>query len=85
MTDITIEALKLRERELQINVALNQGALDEIRHIIAEVERRRGGRPRKTAEVAIIPQRVAAEIETDEQGELPSIEEMRGILKETTP
>ena len=68
MTDITIEALKLRRRELEINVAMNQGALDEIRHIIAEVERRRGGRPRKTENIAIIPQRVAggvAETETD--------------------
>ena len=70
MTDITIEALKLRRRELEINVAMNQGALDEIRHIIAEWERRRGGRPRKTENIAIIPQRVAGashEPETDEQ------------------
>jgi hypothetical protein len=76
MTDITIEALKLRERELQIKVALNQGALDEIRHIIAEVERRRGGRPRNVSKLnphpqqGVIPQRVAggsAETETDEQ------------------
>ena len=70
MTDITIEALKLRRRELEINVAMNQGALDEISHIIAEVERRRGGRPRKGSQIAIVPQRVAggiAETETDEQ------------------
>lgn len=78
MMDITIEALKLRRRELEINVAMNQGALDEISHIIAEWERRRGGRPRKPAEacserraaVAIIPQRVEGgerQAETDEQ------------------
>jgi hypothetical protein len=74
MTDITIEALKLRERELQINIAMNQGAIEELRHIIAEMERRRGGRPRKTAEVAIISQRVAGgvheEPETDEQDDV---------------
>ena len=87
MTDITIEALKLRRRELEINVAMNQGALDEISHIIAEVERRRGGRPRKTA-IVEMPQRVAggvAETETDDEGPLPSIDEVRGILKETMP
>ena len=70
MTDITIEAVKLRRRELEINIAMAQGALEEINNIIAEMERRRGGRPRKSAEVSIIPQRVAgagAEAETDEQ------------------
>jgi hypothetical protein len=67
--DSVLVALKLRERELQINVAMNQGALDEIRHIIGEVERRRGGRPRKSA-IIEMPQRVAgasAEAERDEQ------------------
>jgi hypothetical protein len=67
--DSVLVALKLRERELQINIAMNQGALDEIRRIIAEVERRRGGRPRKSA-IIEMPQRVAggvAETETDEQ------------------
>jgi hypothetical protein len=34
---------------------MNQGAIDEIDHIIAEVERRRGGRPRKqTAGLTVI-------------------------------
>ena len=68
MTDITIEALKLRRRQLQINVAMHQGALEEIDNIIAEMERRRGGRPRKTEHISIIPGRVAggvAETETD--------------------
>lgn len=68
--DITVEALKLRRRELEIDKALIQGALDEISHIIGEMERRRGGRPRKASEnIAIIPQRVAGaahEPETDE-------------------
>ena len=70
MTDITIEALKLRRRALEINIAMHQGALEEIDNIIHEMERRRGGRPRKSVEVSIIPQRVAggsAEAETDEQ------------------
>ena len=70
MTEITLEALKLRRRAVEINIAMNQGALEEIDNIIHEVERRRGGRPRKSAEVSIIPQRVAgasAEAETDEQ------------------
>lgn len=85
MTEITIEALKLRRRELQINKAMTEGAIDEISHIIAEMERRRGGRPRKAAATAITPLRVAGsashEPETDEQGELPSIDDVRGILK----
>ena len=58
MTDITIEALKLRRRQLEINVAMHQGAIEEIDHIIAEMERRRGGRPRKSA-IVEMPQRVA--------------------------
>jgi hypothetical protein len=77
MSDITLEALKLRRRELQINVAMNQGALDEIDRIIAEMERRRGGRPRKMMQLGPdgvirpveMPQRVAgaaAEPETEE-------------------
>ena len=68
MSDITIEALKLRRRALEINIAMNQGALEEIDNIIGEMERRRGGRPRKTENIAIIPGRVAggiAEAETD--------------------
>ena len=83
--DITVEALKLRRRELEIDKALIQGALDEISHIIGEMERRRGGRPRKSENISIIPGRVAggsAETETDEQGPLPSLDEVRGILKE---
>ena len=31
MTDITIEALKLRRRALEINIAMHQGVLEEIR------------------------------------------------------
>jgi hypothetical protein len=70
MTDITLDALRLRERELELDAVLIRGRVLEIRNMIQEMERRRGGRPRKPAEVAIIPQRVAgasAEPETDEQ------------------
>ena len=87
MSDITLEALKLRERELEIDAVLVRGRIEELRHIIAEMERRRGGRPRKTA-IVEMPQRVAggvAETETDDEGPLPSIDDVRGILKETTP
>ena len=72
MTDITLEALKLRERELELDAVLIRGRVLEIRNMIAEMERRRGGRPRKTAHIAIIPGRVAggvAEAETDEPEE----------------
>ena len=85
MSDITIEALKKRRREIEINVAMNQGALDEINNIIAETERRRGGRPRKGAAIVIVPGRVAGGVhqpECDEDGELPGIDDVRGILKE---
>ena len=84
MTDITIEALKLRRRALEINIAMNQGALEEIDNIIHEMERRRGGRPRKTENIAIIPGRVGGGVqapECDEDGELPGIDVVRGILK----
>ena len=70
MTDITLEALRLRERELELDAVLIRGRVLEIRNMISEMERRRGGRPRKTENIAIIPQRVAgasAEAETDEQ------------------
>ena len=53
--DMTIEALKQRRRDIEIDVALAQGALAEINHIIAEWERRRGGRPRsKPADITIV-------------------------------
>jgi hypothetical protein len=70
MTDISLEALKLREKELSLDAVMIRGRIEELRHIIGEMERRRGGRPRKPAEVAIVPQRVtgaSAEAETDEQ------------------
>jgi hypothetical protein len=70
MTDITLEALKLRERELELDACLIRGRVEEVRLLIAQAERRRGGRPRKTENISIIPQRVAggsAEAETDEQ------------------
>ena len=86
MTDITIEALKLRRRAIEINRAMNQGALEEIDTIISEMERRRGGRPRK---LDVIPKRVAGgvhqEPECDDEGELPSIDDVRGILKIPDP
>ena len=50
MTDITLEALKLRERELELDAVLIRGRVLEIRNMIQEMERRRGGRPRKSAE-----------------------------------
>lgn len=83
MTDITLEALKQRERELELDAVLIRGRVLEIRNMIEELQRRRGGRPRKSAGLkmidepawdgeppAIIPQRVAGgvhEPETDEQ------------------
>ena len=70
MTDITLEALRLRERELELDAVLIRGRVLEIRNMIQEMERRRGGRPRKSENISIIPQRVAggsAEAETDEQ------------------
>ena len=85
MTDITLEALKLRERELELDAVLIRGRVLEIRNMIEEVQRRRGGRPRKSENIAIIPGRVAggvAETECDEQGPLPSLDDVRGILKE---
>jgi hypothetical protein len=55
MTDITIEALKLRERELELDAVLIRGRVLEIRNMIQEMERRRGGRPRKqTAGLTVI-------------------------------
>jgi hypothetical protein len=50
MTDITLEALKLRERELELDAVLIRGRVLEIRNMIQEMERRRGGRPRKSHE-----------------------------------
>ncbi len=47
MTDITLEALKLRERELELDAVLIRGRVLEIRNMIEELQRRRGGRPRK--------------------------------------
>ena len=55
MTDITLEALRLREKELSLDAVLIRGRIEELRHIISEMERRRGGRPRKaTAGLTII-------------------------------
>ena len=48
MTDITLEALKLRERELELDAVLIRGRVLEIRNMIEELQRRRGGRPRKS-------------------------------------
>jgi hypothetical protein len=62
MTDITLEALKLRERELELDAVLIRGRTLEIRQMIEEAQRRRGGRPRKaTAGLTVIN-----EPETDE-------------------
>jgi hypothetical protein len=69
MTDISLDALRLRERELELDAVLIRGRIEEVRLLIAQAERRRGGRPRKSENIAIIPQRVAggsAEPETDE-------------------
>ena len=71
MSDISLDALRLRERELELDAVLVRGRIEEVRMLIAQAERRRGGRPRKASEhIAIIPQRIAggsAEAETDEQ------------------
>ena len=86
--DITLEALKLRERELELDAVLIRGRVLEIRNMIEELQRRRGGRPRKTETIAIIPQRVAGgvhEPERDDEGELPSIDDVRGILRTDPP
>jgi hypothetical protein len=81
MSDITLEALRLREKELSLDAVLIRGRIEELRHIIAEMERRRGGRPRKaTAGLTVINQP-----ETDDEGPLPSIDEVRGILKVEEP
>ena len=64
MTDISLEALKLREKELSLDAVMIRGRIEELRHIIAEVERRRGGRPRKTA-ILEMPQRVAGGVHED--------------------
>lgn len=61
MKDITIEALRLRERELELDAVLIRGRVLEIRNMIQEMERRRGGRPRK-AEIVEMPDRVAGGI-----------------------
>ena len=74
--EITIEALKLRRRELELDAVMIRGRVEEISHIIHEMERRRGGRPRKLRVAG-----AAHEPETDEDGELPSIDDVRGILK----
>ena len=68
MSDISLDALRLRERELELDAVLVRGRIEEVRMLIAQAERRRGGRPRKSEHIAIIPGRVAggvAETETD--------------------
>ena len=63
MGDISLEALKLREKELSLDAVMIRGRIEELRHIISEMERRRGGRPRKaTAGLTVIN-----EPEADEQ------------------
>jgi hypothetical protein len=81
VSDITLEALKLRERELELDAVLIRGRVLEIRNMIAEMERRRGGRPRKPAAGLT----VINEPEHDEQGALPSIDDVRGILRTDPP
>ena len=85
MTDISLDALRLRERELELDAVLVRGRIEEVRMLIAQAERRRGGRPRKSENIAIIPGRVGGGVqapECDEDGELPDIDAVRGILKE---
>jgi hypothetical protein len=74
VTDITLEALRLRERELELDAVLIRGRVLEIRNMIQELERRRGGRPRRTAEVAVIPQRVAGGVFQDQQPNTANVE-----------
>jgi hypothetical protein len=69
MSDISLDALRLRERELELDAVLVRGRIEEVRMLIAQAERRRGGRPRKPATAAVTPLRVTGgehEPETDE-------------------
>ena len=89
MSDISplvLSTLYEQLRELEMDAVLIRGRTEQLRETIGYLEggmRRRGGRPRK---LDVIPKRVAGgvhqEPETDEEGELPSIDDVRGILKE---
>ena len=73
--DLSLEALKLRERELELDAVLIRGRIEEIRAMIALVQHRRGGRPRKSASIAIVPGRVAGGVhqpECDEEASCPA-------------
>ena len=64
MSDISLDALRLRERELELDAVLIRGRMEEVRTLIDIALRRRGGRPRKaTAGLTVINEPA----ETDEQ------------------
>jgi hypothetical protein len=70
MSDTTLDHLHKRLADLRIDSVMIRGRIEELVQTIEMLERRRGGRPRKGSQIAIVPQRVAgasAETETDEQ------------------
>ena len=84
MSDTTLDLLHKRLEELRIDSVMIRGRIEQLVETIEMLERRRGGRPRKE-NIAIIPGRVAGAAhvtECDEQGPLPSLDDVRGILKE---
>jgi hypothetical protein len=64
MSDISLDALRLRERELELDAVLIRGRMEEVRTLIDIALRRRGGRPRKSA-IVEMPQRVAGGVHED--------------------
>jgi hypothetical protein len=85
--DSVLVALRNRERELELEAIAVRARIEEVREAIAVVEHagRRRGRPRK-ADIAALS--LATEIPQgtlyDPDEGLPSIEEVRGILKQET-
>ena len=90
-TEDILETMRTQLHEMELDHVQLAGRIMQHRTNMALVEhggRRRGGRPRKSAEVSIIPQRVAGgvhEPERDDEGELPSIDDVRGILRTDPP
>jgi hypothetical protein len=83
MSDISplvLATLHEQLRELEMDAVLIRGRTEQLRETIGYLEggvRRRGGRPRKPAAGLTI----INEPECDEQGPLPSIDDVKGILK----
>jgi hypothetical protein len=67
VSDISLDALRLRERELELDAVLVRGRIEEVRGLILLAERRRGGRPRKaTAGLTVINEPADADEQTEE-------------------